>query len=141
MKILGIAGLPGGMEVVLIIFVIILLFGARKLPELARSLGKSLSEFKKGQREGSITETNSKIIEEDNEIELEEINNGCINQEYYNVDSEETTTNKLVNNKNNLKINSFYLIFLIISVLLILFMLVFKKKSLRDKNNLLNIFN
>ena len=67
MKILGIAGLPGGMEVVLIIFVIILLFGARKLPELARSLGKSLSEFKKGQREGSITETNSKIIEEDNE--------------------------------------------------------------------------
>ena len=48
MKILGIAGLPGGMEVVLIIFVIILLFGARKLPELARSLGKSLSEFKKG---------------------------------------------------------------------------------------------
>tara|TARA_B100000161_G_scaffold265422_1_gene241582 strand:+ start:1858 stop:2091 length:234 start_codon:yes stop_codon:yes gene_type:complete len=67
MKILGIAGLPGGMEVVLIIFVIILLFGARKLPELARSLGKSLSEFKKGQREGSLTETNSKIIEEDNE--------------------------------------------------------------------------
>lgn len=67
MKILGIAGLPGGMEVVLIIFVIILLFGARKLPELARSLGKSLSEFKKGQREGSISETNSKIIEEDNE--------------------------------------------------------------------------
>ena len=67
MKILGIAGLPGGMEVVLIIFVIILLFGARKLPELARSLGKSLSEIKKWQREGSITETNSKIIEEDNE--------------------------------------------------------------------------
>jgi len=71
MKILGIAGLPGGMEVVLIIFVIILLFGARKLPELARSLGKSLSEFKKGQREGNITETNSKIIEEDNENTLD----------------------------------------------------------------------
>lgn len=71
MKILGIAGLPGGMEVVLIIFVIILLFGARKLPELARSLGKSLSEFKKGQREGSITETNSKIIEEDSENTLD----------------------------------------------------------------------
>ena len=71
MKILGIAGLPGGMEVVLIIFVIVLLFGARKLPELARSLGKSLSEFKKGQREGSITETNSKIIEEDSENTLD----------------------------------------------------------------------
>ena len=54
MKILGIAGLPGGMEIVLIIFVIILLFGAKKLPELARSLGKSLNEFKKGQREGNL---------------------------------------------------------------------------------------
>jgi len=32
--------------------VVLLLFGARKLPELSRSLGKSLSEFKKGKEEG-----------------------------------------------------------------------------------------
>jgi len=35
-------------EIILIILAIILLFGAKKIPDLARSLGKSLSEFKKG---------------------------------------------------------------------------------------------
>jgi sec-independent protein translocase protein TatA len=46
-------GLPGHTEVLLIIFIILLLFGAKKLPELSRSLGKSLGEFKKGQKEGT----------------------------------------------------------------------------------------
>ena len=32
--------------------IIVLLFGAKKLPELARSLGKSQSEFKKGMKDG-----------------------------------------------------------------------------------------
>ncbi len=52
MNTVGIMGLPGGSEVLLIVFVIVLLFGAKKLPELSRALGKSLGEFKKGQREG-----------------------------------------------------------------------------------------
>ena len=43
-----ISGMPGGAEILLILFVILLLFGAKKLPELSRSLGKSLGEFKKG---------------------------------------------------------------------------------------------
>lgn len=43
----------GWQEIVLILVVLLLLFGARKIPEIARSLGKSLSEFKKGQKEGS----------------------------------------------------------------------------------------
>lgn len=46
-------GMPGPFEIILILFVILLLFGARKLPDLARSLGKSLSEFKKGREEGA----------------------------------------------------------------------------------------
>ncbi|MBM4152350.1 MAG: twin-arginine translocase TatA/TatE family subunit [Kiritimatiellaceae bacterium] len=41
----------GTPEIILIVFVIILLFGGKKLPELARSLGKSLNEFKRGQNE------------------------------------------------------------------------------------------
>jgi sec-independent protein translocase protein TatA len=36
----------GGSEVVIILFVILLLFGAKKIPELARGLGKGIREFK-----------------------------------------------------------------------------------------------
>lgn len=61
---LGFMGLPGHTEIILIVFVILLLFGAKKLPELSRSLGKSLGEFKKGQKEGT---------EPDEEIEKKEI--------------------------------------------------------------------
>lgn len=37
----------GGPEVVVIMFIILLLFGGQKLPELAKGLGKSIREFKK----------------------------------------------------------------------------------------------
>ncbi|PMD98466.1 twin-arginine translocase TatA/TatE family subunit [Siphonobacter sp. BAB-5405] len=36
----------GGPEIALIIFALILLFGAKKIPELARGLGKGIREFK-----------------------------------------------------------------------------------------------
>ncbi len=39
-------------ELLIILVVVFLLFGAKKLPELARSLGRSASEFKAGIREG-----------------------------------------------------------------------------------------
>ncbi len=48
-----IPGMSGVPEILLIIFVILLLFGSKKLPELARSLGKSLNEFKRGQTESA----------------------------------------------------------------------------------------
>ncbi len=41
----------GAQELLLILLIILLLFGARKIPEIARGLGKSVSEFKKGTRE------------------------------------------------------------------------------------------
>ncbi len=46
-----IPGMSGTPEILLIIFVFLLLFGGKKLPELARALGKSLNEFKRGQTE------------------------------------------------------------------------------------------
>ena len=39
------------LEIVLIVVVIIVLFGASKIPELARSLGKATGEFKKGKQD------------------------------------------------------------------------------------------
>lgn len=36
----------GTLEIVLIVFVVILLFGGRKIPELARGLGNAIKEFK-----------------------------------------------------------------------------------------------
>jgi sec-independent protein translocase protein TatA len=45
-------GTPGPFELIIILVVILLLFGAKRLPDLSRSLGKSLSEFKKGREEG-----------------------------------------------------------------------------------------
>ncbi|HOK52145.1 MAG TPA: twin-arginine translocase TatA/TatE family subunit [Bacteroidales bacterium] len=41
----------GGSEILLILLVILILFGADKLPELARSLGKGLNEVKKASDE------------------------------------------------------------------------------------------
>ncbi|HSJ51469.1 MAG TPA: twin-arginine translocase TatA/TatE family subunit [Actinomycetota bacterium] len=42
-----------GPEWIVVAVVLVLLFGAKKLPELARSVGKSTSEFKKGISEGA----------------------------------------------------------------------------------------
>lgn len=41
----------GFQEILLIFLVILLLFGAKKLPELARSMGQALREFKKAVKE------------------------------------------------------------------------------------------
>ncbi len=41
----------GTTEILIILFIVLLLFGAKKLPELARGLGKSMSEFKKASSE------------------------------------------------------------------------------------------
>jgi sec-independent protein translocase protein TatA len=42
----------GGPELIIILVVVLLLFGAAKLPQLARSLGASAKEFKKGVEDG-----------------------------------------------------------------------------------------
>ena len=58
----------GAGEIVLIVLVVLLLFGAKKIPELARGIGKGMSEFKKGlkdvESEIKSTDTESKKIDE-----------------------------------------------------------------------------
>ena len=51
----------GGGELLLIIAIAVLLFGANKIPELARNMGKAVGEFKKAQKE---TEDELKKIEQ-----------------------------------------------------------------------------
>ena len=46
----------GAQELLLILLVIVLLFGARKIPEIARGLGRSIGEFKKGMRDSNEDE-------------------------------------------------------------------------------------
>jgi sec-independent protein translocase protein TatA len=43
----------GTQELMIILVIALVLFGGSKLPELARSLGKSMNEFKKGVAEGA----------------------------------------------------------------------------------------
>ena len=44
-------GLPGGPELLIILGLAVLLFGANKLPALARSSGQAMGEFKRGRQE------------------------------------------------------------------------------------------
>jgi len=65
--------LPGGMELVAIIFVILLLFGGRKIPELMRGLGKGIREFNnaratiEGEIKEGMKEADKKKLEEKHE--------------------------------------------------------------------------
>ena len=43
---------PGPWQILICVIIIALLFGAKKIPEIARSLGKAKGEFKKGLAEG-----------------------------------------------------------------------------------------
>ncbi len=53
----------GPQEVIIIFVVILLLFGAKKIPELARGLGKSMGEFKKAREdfEREITKAEDEV--------------------------------------------------------------------------------
>jgi len=45
------AAFLGGWEIILILAVVLILFGAKKLPELAKGLGQGIKEFKKASNE------------------------------------------------------------------------------------------
>jgi sec-independent protein translocase protein TatA len=77
-----IPGIPtlGPMELIIALVVILLLFGAKRIPELARGLGSGVREFKAGTKEGQLEDKNDKKAEEgvtsevktDDEAKLEE---------------------------------------------------------------------
>ena len=65
-------GAIGGMEWILIVLVILLLFGAKKIPELARGLGQGITEFRKAS--SSIKQELEKGAEEAIKTEKEKEN-------------------------------------------------------------------
>mgnify|MGYP001351855210 FL=1 len=52
----------GAPEIIIIFFVILLLFGAKKLPELAKGLGKGIKEFRKASK--NVSDEVSKVTED-----------------------------------------------------------------------------
>ena len=44
-------GMPGPFEIILVVAVVVLLFGAKKIPELAKGLGQGIKEFKNASKE------------------------------------------------------------------------------------------
>lgn len=51
MKILLLFGSVGWAEVLIILFIVVLLFGGKKIPELMKGLGKGVKSFKQGMKE------------------------------------------------------------------------------------------
>ena len=65
------AAMPGGWEIIIIALLILLMFGAKKLPELARGLGQGIREFK-----GAVDGVKNEIEEADKPFDDEKNQNG-----------------------------------------------------------------
>jgi sec-independent protein translocase protein TatA len=57
----------GYQELLIILVIVLVLFGANRLPELARSLGSSVKEFKKGVSEASKEDSTSTAARKEEE--------------------------------------------------------------------------
>lgn len=68
-------GMPGGIEWVIIALVVLLLFGGKKIPELAKGLGSGIKNFKKAVKDDETTVAStdkSEEIEKKTETEAKE---------------------------------------------------------------------
>lgn len=65
-------GLPGGGEMIIIFVAVLLLFGAKKLPDLAKGMGKAMGEFKKARNEfeQEIRRAEYSVQEETRKLEM-----------------------------------------------------------------------
>ena len=55
-----ILGMPGPWEIILIVLVVLLIFGGRKIPELMKGLGQGMKEFKKATKDDENKEDENK---------------------------------------------------------------------------------
>ncbi|MFQ3476334.1 twin-arginine translocase TatA/TatE family subunit [Halonotius sp. F2-221B] len=69
---------PVGPEMLIILLVLVLLFGANKIPKLARSTGEAMGEFKKGREEiekelNEAADPDADMVEDVSELDDEEL--------------------------------------------------------------------
>ena len=57
--------MPSGMELVVIVIIVLILFGGKKIPELAKGLGSGIRNFKKAIKEDDNEEVANKPTETD----------------------------------------------------------------------------
>ncbi|MBN2180718.1 MAG: twin-arginine translocase TatA/TatE family subunit [Sedimentisphaerales bacterium] len=65
-------GWPQGLDWLWIFLFALLIFGGKRLPEIARSIGKSLNEFKKGIRE--VEDTTSEVVDDVKKVKDDLVN-------------------------------------------------------------------
>lgn len=78
--------IPGGMEMFVILLIAVLLFGANKIPKLARSTGQAMGEFQKGRQQ---VEQELEEMEETMDPEAD-ISTNDEEDEYMDLDDEES---------------------------------------------------
>lgn len=65
--------IPGGMEMVVILMIAVLLFGANKIPKLARSTGQAMGEFQKGRQQvEKELEQMEEVADPDADLDIDE---------------------------------------------------------------------
>jgi sec-independent protein translocase protein TatA len=65
-------GSLGGTELIIALVIILLLFGAKRIPELARGLGSGVCEFRAGTKEGQLEKEEEKNDEQQIETSQDE---------------------------------------------------------------------
>ena len=80
-----IGGIPAGPELLIILLVLVLLFGANKIPKLARSTGQAMGEFRKGREQ---------VEEELKDMQDGEAADSTLDDEDDDLDELETETDK-----------------------------------------------
>jgi sec-independent protein translocase protein TatA len=82
-------GSVGPTELIILLTIILLLFGAKRIPELARGLGSGVREFKRG-TSGAADKDELKDRKEDNELSQSEVDqNGKVRAEDENARAEQ----------------------------------------------------
>lgn len=86
-------GMPSGMELFAIVAVVVLLFGGKKIPELAKGIGQGIKNFKGAVKEDEPTTmaTNDKKIDEEKQAQATQSNSVADGKPTTQADTKTTT--------------------------------------------------